>query len=515
MVPSAFVALDALPLSPNGKVDRNALPVPECARPELELPTDHPRPATRTFRGARQLMVVPPALADATHALARREGGTLYMVLLAAFQALLSRYSGQEDLCVGTPIAGRDRAETEGLIGFFVNTLVLRADLSGDPTFAELLARAREVCLGAYAHQDLPFEMLVKELRPQRELSRSTLFQVMFILQNAPLKIPTVAGLTSSPLVELADNGTSKFDLILTMMEGTEGLTATAEYNTDLFEEATIQRLLGHYRTLLEAAVADPGLKLSRLPLLTAAEREQLAAWNRTDASYPADECIHELFEAQAARTPEAVAVVCDGRSLTYRELNRRANRLANRLRALGVGPEVLVGLYLERSPDLMVGVLGVRKAGGAYVPLDPAYPGQRLAAVVEDAEPRVLLTQRALADDLPGNAAHVLCLDAEEPESGGEETPGRAAAAGNLAYVIYTSGTTGKPKGVMLTHGGLCNAYRAWEDAYRLRSEATAHLQMASCAFDVFTGDWTRALCSGGKLVLCPREVLLEPARL
>jgi amino acid adenylation domain-containing protein/thioester reductase-like protein len=483
--------------------------------PVLELPTDHPRPAVRTFHGARQLLVVPPALTQATHALARREGCTLYMVLLAAFQTLLHRYSGQGDLCIGSPIAGRNRAEIEGLIGFFVNTLVLRTDLSGDPAFAQLLARVREVCLGAYAHQDLPFEMLVQELRPQRELSRSSLFQVLFILQNAPLKIPTITGLTSSPLVELSDNGTSKFDLILTLTESTEGLLATIEYNTDLYQQDTIERLLGHYRTLLEAVVAEPGLTLSRMPLLTTAEQEQLAAWNQNDASYPADECIHELFEVQAARTPDAVAVVDGDRRLSYRELNRWANRLANRLRELGVGPDVLVGLYLERSLDLMAGLLGVLKAGGAYVPLDPAYPGQRLAAIVEDAEPRVLLTQRALVDDLPPNAAHIICLDTTESELGSEANPGRAAASDNLAYMIYTSGTTGKPKGVMVTHGGLCNAYRAWEDAYRLRSEATTHLQMASCAFDVFTEDWTRALCSGGKLVLCPREVLLEPARL
>jgi amino acid adenylation domain-containing protein/thioester reductase-like protein len=483
--------------------------------PVLELPTDHPRPAVRTFHGARQLMVLSPELTAATHTLARREGCTLYMVLLAAFQALLQRYSGQDDLCVGTPIAGRNRAETEGLIGFFVNSLVLRTDLSGDPTFTELLARVREVCLGAYAHQDLPFEMLVKELRPQRELSRSSMFQVMFILQNAPLKIPTVAGLSSSPFVELSDNGTSKFDLILTIMEGTQGLTATIEYNTDLFEADTIQRLQGHYRTLLEAVITDPGLKLSRLPLLTAAEQKQMAAWNRTDKSYCTDECIYELFEAQAARTPESTAVVCGDHSLSYRELDRRANRLAHRLQDLGVRPEVLVGLYLERSLDLLVGMLGVLKAGGAYVPLDPAYPGQRLTAIVEDAEPRVLLTQRALVNDLPGNAAHIICLDAEEWELGSEANPGRAANANNLAYVLYTSGTTGKPKGVMITHGGLSNAYPAWEDAYRLRSETTVHLQMASCAFDVFTEDWIRALCSGGKLVLCPREVLLDPARL
>jgi acyl carrier protein len=432
--------------------------------PVLELPTDHPRPAVRTFHGARQLTVMPPALTEAIHTVARREGCTLYMVLLAAFEALLQRYSGQDDFCIGTPIAGRNRAEIEGLIGFFVNSLVLRADLSGDPTFAELLARVREVCLGAYAHQDLPFEMLVKELRPQRQLSRSSLFQVMFILQNAPLKIPAVAGLSPSPLVELSDNGTSKLGLILTLMEGSEGLIAAIEYNTDLFESATIERLLGHYRILLEAVVADPGLKLSRLPLLTRAEREQLAVWNGIQASDPTDGCIHELFEAQAVRTPGAMAVVCGDRSLTYRELNQRANQLANRLRALEVGPEVLVGLYLERSLDLLVGVLGVLKAGGAYVPLDPAYPSQRLAAIVEDAQPRVLLTQRVLVEDLPATAAHLICLDAEALELGSQANPVRSAHADNLAYVIYTSGTTGKPKGVMVTHGGLYNAYRAWE---------------------------------------------------
>ncbi|HEY1380035.1 MAG TPA: condensation domain-containing protein, partial [Gemmataceae bacterium] len=487
------------------------------APPVLELPTDHPRPAARTFRGARRMLLVPPTLTAAIHALSRREGCTLYMTLLAAFQALLARYSGQEDICVGSPIAGRNRAETEGLIGFFVNTLVLRTDLSGDPSFRAVLGRVREVALEAFAHQDLPFERLVQALRPERDLSHSALFQVMFILQNAPLKIPRLAGVTTGPLVELADNGTSKFDLTLTMVEEAEGLTATVEYSTDLFEEATIGRLLDHYQALLEAVVADPDLKLSRLPLLTAAEREQLAAWNRTAADYPTGECIHELFAAQAARTPDAAAVVCGDRRLTYRELNVRANRLAHFLRGLGVGPEVLVGLYLDRSPELLVGVLGVLKAGGAYVPLDPAYPGERLAGVAEDAGFPVLLTRRALAHDLPAGGARTVYVDDDLPggASGDDENPGRAASAENLAYVIYTSGTTGRPKGAMLTHAGLCNAYRAWEDAYRLRSEATSHLQMASCAFDVFAGDWTRALCSGGKLVLCPREFLLDPPRL
>jgi amino acid adenylation domain-containing protein len=485
--------------------------------PVLELPTDRPRPAARTFHGARRMVVVSPALAAAVHALSRREGCTLFMVLLGGFQAVLHRYTGQVDLCIGTPIAGRNRAETEGLIGYFVNTLVLRTDLSGDPSFRELLARARETALGAYAHQDLPFEMLMQTLRPDRDPSHSSLFQVMFILQNHPLKIPSIAGLAVGPFVNLSDNGTSKFDLTFTLMEGPDGLTAAVEYNTDLFEEATILRFLGHYQTLLEAVVADPDLKLSRLPLLTAAELRQLAAWNATAVAYPACECAHELFEAQVERTPEAVAVACGDRRLTYRELNLRANRLAHQLRDLGVGPEVLVGLYVERSPELLVGLLGILKAGGAYVPLDPAYPGERLAAIVQDAGLSLLLTQQALVKDLPSSEARLLCLDDIDVNGAPADAAnlGSIASAENLAYVIYTSGTTGRPKGAMLTHGGLCNAYRGWEDAYRLRAEATSHLQMASCAFDVCTGDWVRALCSGGKLVLCPREFLLDPPRL
>jgi amino acid adenylation domain-containing protein len=485
--------------------------------PVLELPTDRPRPAARTFHGARRMAVVSPALAAAVHALSRREGCTLFMVLLGAFQALLHRYTGQVDLCIGTPIAGRNRAETEGVIGYFVNSLVLRTDLSGDPSFRELLAHAREIALGAYAHQDLPFEMLMQTLRPDRAPSHSSLFQVMFILQNHPLKIPSIAGLAVGPFVNLSDNGTSKFDLTLTMMEGPDGLTAAVEYNTDLFEEATILRLLGHYQTLLEAVVADPDLKLSRLPLLTAAELRQLAAWSAAAVAHPACECAHELFEMQVERTPAAVAVAFGDRRLTYRELNLRANRLAHQLRDLGVGPEVLVGLYVERSPELLVGLLGILKAGGAYVPLDPAYPGERLAAIVQDAGLSVLLTQQALVKDLPSSEARLLCLDdiAVNGAPADAANLGHIASAENLAYVIYTSGSTGRPKGVMLTHGGLCNAYRGWEDAYRLRAEATSHLQMASCAFDVFTGDWVRALCSGGKLVLCPREFLLDPPRL
>ncbi len=516
--------------------------------PILELPTDRPRPAARSFRGARRMAIIPSPLTEAVQALARREGCTLYMVLLAAFKALLARYSGQLDLCVGTPIAGRNRAETEGLIGFFVNTLVLRTDLSGNPSFRELLHRVREVALEAYAHQELPFEMLVQTLRPERDLSHSALFQVMFILQNAPLKIPNIAGLTSGPLVELADNGTSKFDLTLTMMEGTAGLTGTVEYNTDLFDDTTIERFLGHYQTLLEAIVADAEIRLARIGLLSPAERRQIDTWKGAAASYPTGACIHELFEAQALRTPDEVAVIAGASALTYDALNRRANQLAHQLRALGVGPEVPVGLYLDRTPHLLVAVMGVLKAGGAYVPLDPAYPGERLAAVIEDSGVPVLVTEQARAGELPVGNACLLFIDEEADVTASVEnlevapipsasarrlTNGRELrvdfrsakenlsrsesrlSAQNLAYVIYTSGSTGRPKGVMVEHGSLCNAYHAWNDAYGLSTEVKRHLQMASCAFDVFTGDWVRALASGGTLVLCPREVLLEPAKL
>ncbi|MDQ3942480.1 MAG: condensation domain-containing protein, partial [Actinomycetota bacterium] len=341
----------------------------------LQLPTDRPRPAVQTHRGARQELMLPGPLTEALKDLSRREGATLFMVLLAAFQALLARYSGQEDIAVGTPIAGRNRAETEGLIGFFVNTLVLRTDLSGDPTFRELLGRVRETTLEAYAHQDLPFEKLVEELEPQRDLSRTPLFQVMFALQNVPQQDPELADLTLSRL--RVESGTAKFDLTLSMIEEAKGLKGSLEYNTDLFEAATIERMLGHFRTLLEGIMTEPERRISELPLLTEAERHQLLVeWNDTQTDYPKDQCVHVLFETQAERTPDAVAVVFEDQRLTYRELNRRSNQLARHLRKLGVGrPEVSVGICVERSVEMVVGLLGILKAGGAYVPLDPAYP--------------------------------------------------------------------------------------------------------------------------------------------
>jgi len=377
----------------------------------IDLPTDLPRPAVQTFRGAHKTLVLPKSLKDGFKALGRQEGVTLFMAMLAAFKVLLYRYTSQDDLIVGTPIANRNRVETEGLIGFFVNALVLRTDLSGNPSFRELLRRVRQVCLGAYSHQDLPFDRLVEELHLQRDLSRNPLFQVMFALQNAPLRPLELPGLTLSPVE--GDSETAHFDLTLQIVDTEQELTAAFVYNIDLFDAGTIARMLGNFQTLLEAIVADPEQRLSDLPLLTETERQQLLVeWNGTKTDCQRDLCIHQLFEAQVKRTPDAIAVVFEAEKLTYGELNRRANRLAHHLRALGVGPEVLVALCLERSLDMVIGLLGILKAGGAYVPLDPAYPKERLDFILKDAQVPVLLTQERLAARFAEHDARVICLD-------------------------------------------------------------------------------------------------------
>ncbi len=485
--------------------------------PVLELPTDRPRPAVQTYRGATESMMLPKDLLEAIKSLSRKEGATLFMTLLAAFQTLLYRYTGQEDICVGSPIANRTRAEIEALIGFFVNTLVLRTDLSGDPTFRELLARVREVTLEAYANQDVPFEKLVEVLQPERDMSHSSLFQFMFILQNAPMRLDV-----KLPDVYLSSldvsAGTSTYDLTLMITEQADGLLASVEYNTDLFDASTVGRILGHYQRLLEEAVANPNEKLSRLTLVSASERQQLLVdFNNFVEDYATDVCIHHLFAQQAARTPEAKAVAYEGTYLTYSELNRRANQLAHHLQKLGVGPETLIGICLEKSLDLIVAVLGTLKAGGAYIPIDPDYPAERVAYMLEDARVSALLTLEKLLASLPTNGAKTICLDSDWPQIAEESDvePISPVVAENLAYVIYTSGSTGKSKGTMISHASLVNAYLAWEQEYGLRSGVSSHLQMASFSFDVFTGDFVRALCSGGKLVLCPREVLLDGAKL
>ncbi|MCI0387273.1 MAG: condensation domain-containing protein, partial [Acidobacteria bacterium] len=359
----------------------------------LRLPTDYSRPAVQTARGAKRSRLFSKHLCESLKELSQQEKVTLFMTLLAAFQTLLHRYTSQDDISVGTPIANRNWADIEGLIGCFINTLVMRTDLSGDPSFRELLSRVRNVAIDAYAHQDLPFEKLVEELNPERDMSHPSLFQVMLILQNVPRELEIgEQGLTLNTLK--LDKKTSNFDLTLTLVEEAKGLSVTAEYNTDLFEAATIDRLLEHYQILLEGISVDPDQRISTIALLPKAEKQRLLEeWNDSNADLLLEQGIHQLFEAQVEKAPDAIAVVAEDRHLTYGELNRRANQLAHYLRKRGVGPEVLVGICLERSLEMVVGVLGILKAGGVYVPLDPAYPEERLAFMIEDAQMPMLLT--------------------------------------------------------------------------------------------------------------------------
>jgi len=420
----------------------------------------------------------------------------------------LHGYTNQDDLVVGTPTANRNRLEIEGLIGFFVNTLVLRTDLSDNPSFRDLLRRVREVCLGAYAHQDLPFERLVEELHPARDLSRNPLFQVMFVLQNAPLQAVELPGLSLSPIE--VDTSTTHFDLTLHIVDTEQGLVGTLAYNTDLFEAVTITRMLGHFRTLLEAVIATPERCVSDLPLLTEGERQQLLLnWNDTTVDCPKDLCIHQLFEAQVERTPDAIAVVLEDRQLTYDELNRQANQLANHLRLLGVGPEVPVAICLKHSVEMVVGLLGILKAGGVYVPLDPAYPKERLAFMLEDAKVPVILTQGALLAGLPEHHANVVCLDSdwEAITQKSAENPICFTMPENLAYVIYTSGSTGQPKGVLVSHASTAEHCLNVQRYYELDSSDRV-LQFASMSFDLSLEQIFPTLIVGATLVLMSTDV-------
>ncbi len=485
--------------------------------PVLELSTDHPRPVVQTHRGKRKSRVLPKTLEKALTVLSQREGVTLFMTALAAFQTLLHRYTGQDDVIVGSVTANRDRVEIEGLIGFFVNTLVLRTDLSGNPTFRELLKRVREVALGAYAHPDLPFDMLIEELNVPRDLSYSPLFQVMFLFQNAPLESFQLAGLKLTPLE--AGTDTAKFDLTLELTEGQEGLSCSVVYNTDLFDGDTVERMTGHFQTLLQGIVDHPDARLSELTLLTEPElRQLLVEWNATSANYPENKCIHELFEEQVERTPAAMALNYEGWSLTYRDLNEKANRLAHYLRKLGVGPEVLVGICMERSLEMMIGLLGILKAGGAYVPMDPDFPPERLAFLVEDAKTPVVLTQKKLADVLPGIKARMIYLDAPEYHQSAMEMPDanpeKKVAPENLVYVIYTSGSTGRPKGVAVEHRQLVNYVQGISERMAFEpgwNYATVSTIAADLGNTVVFPSW----CTGGCLHVISKERLADPEAL
>ena len=469
----------------------------------LELPTDRPRPAVQTYQGARHLLVLPKALSEKLKVLSQGEGVTLFMTLLAAFVTLLSRYSGQEDLLVGTPVANRTHAQLEDLIGCFINTLVLRSDLSGDPSFEQLLRRVREVCLGAYAHQDVPFEQVVEVMQPQRDLSRTPLFQVMFALQNVPMQNMELPGLSlrSMPVEQTM----VRYELMLTVQETTQGLLTVLEYNRDLFESATILRMAQQWQRLLEGIVAHPQLPLSRFSLLTPEEQKQiLLDWNATRIDYPQDQFLHHLFEEQVAQTPDAIAVISEGSQLTYQELDMRADQLARHLQRLGVAPEVLVGVCLERSLELVVALLGILKAGGAYIPLDPGYPAERLAFMLLQSQAPVVLTEAHLLEHLPQTSAHLLCLTRDWPAIRAESASQfrQAVEPQSLAYVIYTSGSTGVPKGAMNTHRGICNRLLWMQATYGLTA-ADRVLHKTPLSFDVSVWELFWPLVTGAQLVI------------
>lgn len=477
----------------------------------LGLPTDYRRPATPTFNGAQESVLLPADLGRGLKALSQREGATLFMTLLAAFQTLLFRYSGQDDIVVGSPIAGRTLVETENLIGAFVNTLALRGDLSGNPTFREFLGRVRETALESYTHQEVPFEKLIEELRPDRSTNRTPLFQAMFALQNPPADI-AVAGLTLSSLK--LDRTKSKFDLTLEVEEQTNGLCASFEYNTDLFAPATMQRMLEHFQNLLTSIVENPDQSLSDLSLLTESERRKLLVeWNDTTAEFSSDACIHELFEAQVARTPDAIAAEFQGEQLTYRELNARANQLARYLGKQGAGSEVLVGVCVERSIEMLVSILAVLKTGGAYVPLDPIYPPERIAFMIADAGLTLLLTQDRLVKDIPTCSARITRVDADAEIIARESEQNLAIeiTPRNLAYIIYTSGSTGNPKGVEVEHRSLVNFVEAAVAAYEIKPGDRV-LQFASLCFDLSAEEIYPALICGATVVLRTDEMISSP---
>jgi amino acid adenylation domain-containing protein len=481
----------------------------------LNLPTDRPRPAAQSFRGKRQTVELSKGLTEELRALSRKEGVTLFMTLLAAFQTLLYRYTGQQDIVVGAPIANRNRTEIEGLIGFFVNMLVFRSNFSGNPSFTELLARVREMALGAYAHQDLPFEKLVEELKPERSLSHSPLFQVMFVFQNVPAGDRELAGLIMSPAK--LDNYTTKFDLSLSMSEQSGAIKGALEYSSDLLDDGTIARLIGHYQALLHGIITNPNRRISDIPMLTDTEKHRLLVeWNDTKRDYPKDKCIHQLFEEQVEKAPDAIAVVFEDRQLTYQALNQRANQVAHYLKKLGVGAETLVGICVERSLEVIIGTLAILKAGGAYVPLDPSYPKERLNFMLEDTQIPVLLTHERLSENLPRDDTHMVCLDRdwEQITQESNENLNGEATAKNLAYAIYTSGSMGKPKSVLVPHHAVINVLTHVRKALALTEKDTMPL-VANVCFDISVMELFLPLIVGARLVVANRRTAVDGAEI
>ncbi|HET9712382.1 MAG TPA: amino acid adenylation domain-containing protein, partial [Pyrinomonadaceae bacterium] len=481
------------------------------APPVLNLPIDHPRPPVQTFNGASEPFQFPDGLSEKLQQLGAENNASLFMVLVGAFKALLVRYTSQEDIVIGTPVANRNKAELEGLIGFFINSLVLRTNLGGDPTFLELLARIREVTLGAYAHQELPFEKIVEALQPDRNLSHSPLYQIAFILENTPRAEIETEGLVLTPLRTEAFS--SKFDLTLALAQFGSNLLGSVEYNTDLFERSRIERMITHYISILEAIADDPQLKLSELPLLTDEEWQYLVVeLNKTET--PGDNTyVTQLFEQQAQRSPQAIAVSFGRQQLTYEELDQRANQLAGFLQSLGVGPEIPVAICVDRSLEMVVAILGVLKAGGAYVPIDSSYPLERIAFIIGDAHAQILLTEQKLAESFAAYDARVVCLDSDWPQIAGFGTNmvTTTLSPENLAYILYTSGSTGQPKGAMISHRGLVNYLQNWcVNAYEVEKGNGAPVH-SSISFDLTITGLFGSLLAGKTVVLVPESERIE----
>lgn len=498
----------------------------------LQLPLDRPLPSVRTFNGDLLSFKLPAALVAQLKTFALQTNATLFSTLLAAFQVLLYRYTAQEKILVGIPTAGRIQPQFDRTIGCIANQTLVLAELAGQPTFRTVLAQVQQAVMGAMVHQEYPYHLLAKQAQQPTDLSRPALAQVIFnmpVLQQmkqfAPFFYPgdettelDLGGFALQPYFMPQQMG--QFFLMVELWENADGYVGLLKYNTDLFDKTTIQRMVGHYQTLLAGIVADPDQPIAHLPLLTEPERQQLlVTWNANQIDVPRDQCIHELFEAQVERTPEAVAVVSplEGKSLTYRALNQRANQLAAHLQGLGVGPDVLVGICVERSLDMIVGLMGVLKAGGAYVPMDPNYPKDRLAFMLADTQAPILLTQAKFVDELPPHAAQVICLDQDWPKIAQAPmgNPVSAVRPWHRVYCIYTSGSTGKPKGALITHQNFVNNLYAYFQAYQVHETVSSTLQMASFSFDMFGADLQRTLWHGAKLVICPQEWLLDPERL
>lgn len=484
------------------------------AQTQLDLPTDHNRPAMQTWHGARKEITFSAAALAKLKALAQKESATLFMVTMAAFQAMLWRYTQQESILVGTPIAARNHVEIEELVGLFVNTLIVRTDFASDVSFRDLIRSVRAYSLDAYMHQDVPFEKLVEELVPQRALDRPPLFQVMFIFQNIPKQIFEISGLTIKEMN--FETGISKFDLTAEVWEDHE-FHCQFEYNTDLFEHATIERMLGHFERLLLGAIENPDLRCSELPMMSAEERSQiLIDWNQTETAISRDQqpCIHELFEMQAERSPDAVAVAASGKELTYRKLDQRANQLARHLRKRGVGPEVLVGLSLDRSAEMVVALLGILKAGGAYVPLDPRVPDDRISFMMADAQPRVVITEQNLQRAVFGGEQVLLDSDWGVIQQESTQSLENNSEPRSLAYVMYTSGSTGKPKGVPIEHASVANLLRSMQREPGLTQDDVL-LAVTTLSFDIAGLEMYLPLISGARLVIASSEDVVDGNRL